>query len=170
MPYIAGYLAFREAPALLDLLTRLKETKPELYPQIAFVDGNGTLHPRRFGLACHFGVLADIPCIGVAKNFLEIPTESLTIKDTKQVSREHLHGAGAWLPIVGKMTHDLLGAALRASSESVNPVFVSPGHRVSLATSVALAAACCKYRVPEPVRAADSASRQLVREITARSQ
>lgn len=66
-PYIPGFLAFREVPFLLDLLNELRKTRPELVPQVVFMDGNGVLHPRGCGVACHFGVVADIPTIGVAK-------------------------------------------------------------------------------------------------------
>ncbi|KAH9571484.1 hypothetical protein CY35_02G096400 [Sphagnum magellanicum] len=70
MPYIAGFLAFRETPVLLGLLQKMALKEPALYPQLLMVDGNGILHPRGFGLASHLGVLADIPTIGVGKNFM----------------------------------------------------------------------------------------------------
>ncbi|KXG20548.1 hypothetical protein SORBI_3010G219400 [Sorghum bicolor] len=68
VPYIPGFLAFREAPVLLGLLEKVKINAPHFYPQLLMVDGNGLLHPRGFGLACHLGVLADVPTIGVGKN------------------------------------------------------------------------------------------------------
>ncbi|KAL5660948.1 hypothetical protein ACJX0J_028073, partial [Zea mays] len=68
VPYIPGFLAFREAPVLLGLLEKVKINAPHFCPQLLMVDGNGLLHPRGFGLACHLGVLADIPTIGVGKN------------------------------------------------------------------------------------------------------
>ncbi|KAK3131020.1 hypothetical protein QOZ80_6BG0501030 [Eleusine coracana subsp. coracana] len=68
VPYIPGFLAFREAPILLGLLEKLKRNVHNFYPQLLMVDGNGLLHPRGFGLACHLGVLADIPTIGIGKN------------------------------------------------------------------------------------------------------
>src|SRR5690606_31803361 len=63
--YLTGLLSFRETPAVLDALSRL-----ERMPDLLFVDGHGRAHPRRFGLACHIGVLADLPTIGVAKSRL----------------------------------------------------------------------------------------------------
>ncbi|XP_066167466.1 uncharacterized protein [Oryza sativa Japonica Group] len=68
VPYIPGFLAFREAPILLGLLEKMKTNNQHFYPQVLMVDGNGLLHPRGFGLACHLGVLADLPTIGVGKN------------------------------------------------------------------------------------------------------
>ncbi|XP_035493289.1 endonuclease V-like isoform X4 [Scophthalmus maximus] len=71
-PYIAGFLAFRETPFLLEALQRLQRDQPALLPQVVFVDGNGLFHYREFGLACHLGVLSGLPCVGVAKNLLQV--------------------------------------------------------------------------------------------------
>ncbi|XP_035260161.1 endonuclease V-like [Anguilla anguilla] len=71
-PYVAGYLAFRETPCLLEALQRLERTQPGLMPQVLFVDGNGVFHYREFGVACHLGVLSGLPCVGVAKNLLQV--------------------------------------------------------------------------------------------------
>ncbi|XP_022864836.1 endonuclease V isoform X3 [Olea europaea var. sylvestris] len=67
-PYIPGFLAFREAPVLLELLEKMKKGSLPFYSQILMVDGNGILHPRGMGLACHLGVLANIPTVGIGKN------------------------------------------------------------------------------------------------------
>ncbi|TPX58138.1 hypothetical protein PhCBS80983_g03337 [Powellomyces hirtus] len=181
-PYIPSYLAFREAPILLALLDKLQRERPEIYPQVLMIDGNGILHPRMCGLACHVGVLRDIPTIGVGKNFLQIDGEDLTMQKIKELSHTRLTGAGKWFPLTGTSGR-VYGAvslcsvwslrigtdpaaphkkALR-STESINPIFVSPGHRVSVETAVEITAWCCKYRVPEPIRAADYASREVVR-------
>ncbi|XP_045428260.1 endonuclease V isoform X12 [Pipistrellus kuhlii] len=71
-PYLSGFLAFREAPFLADAVRRLREEAPSLAPQVLLVDGNGVLHPRGFGVACHLGVLTDLPCVGVAKKLLQV--------------------------------------------------------------------------------------------------
>ncbi|OCT62648.1 hypothetical protein XELAEV_18043733mg [Xenopus laevis] len=71
-PYVAGYLAFREVPVLVDAIQKLLEKDPCLMPQVLIVDGNGILHHRGFGVACHLGILTDLPCIGVAKNLLQV--------------------------------------------------------------------------------------------------
>ncbi|CAN6177230.1 unnamed protein product, partial [Urochloa humidicola] len=73
VPYIPGFLAFREAPILLRLLDKVKNNAHHFYPQLLMVDGNGLLHPRGFGLACHLGVLADLPTFGVGKNCSLLP-------------------------------------------------------------------------------------------------
>ncbi len=72
VPYVPGFLAFRELPATKPLLEKLRATKPELMPQVVLVDGNGILHPRGFGLASHLGVLTDVPSIGVSKTVFAI--------------------------------------------------------------------------------------------------
>ncbi|XP_036766415.2 endonuclease V isoform X8 [Manis pentadactyla] len=71
-PYVSGFLAFREAPFLVDAVRRLQEREPHLMPQVLLVDGNGVLHHRGFGVACHLGVLTDLPCVGVAKKLLQV--------------------------------------------------------------------------------------------------
>uniref|UniRef100_A0A4W5P7T1 Endonuclease V n=1 Tax=Hucho hucho TaxID=62062 RepID=A0A4W5P7T1_9TELE len=71
-PYISGFLAFRETPYLLEALQRLETTQPSLLPQVVLVDGNGLFHYREFGLASHLGVLSGLPCIGVAKDLLQV--------------------------------------------------------------------------------------------------
>lgn len=132
-PYVPGYLSFREAPAVLAALAKLR-TRPDLI----LCDGQGFAHPRRFGLACHLGLLADIPSIGVAKSRLigehaELPPEK-----------------GVWVPLTDH--GERIGAVLRTRT-GVRPVYVSVGHRVSLKTAINLVLRCTmKYRLPETTR------------------
>jgi deoxyribonuclease V len=135
-PYIPGLLSFRETPPILTALARLPEP-----PDLVLVDGQGLAHPRRFGIACHLGLVADRPTIGCAKSRL--------------VGHyvEPAPDAGAWSPLID---HDeRIGAVLR-TRQGINPVFVSVGHRVSLETAIALTLRCCRgLRLPEPTRLAD---------------
>jgi len=164
-PYIPGFLAFRECDHIIQLLDELKESQPEFLPQLIMVDGNGILHPRGFGLASHLGVLSGIPCMGVAKNFLWIEDlEGYDRHKIKELSKEKLTQVGAHFPLVGR-SGTVHGACLRATKDSVNPVFVSPGHKVSLEDALAICLHCSKYRVPEPVRKADKASREALRQL-----
>ena len=71
-PYVPGFLAFREVNHLVDLINDLKKNAPEYLPQVILVDGNGILHVKGFGLACHLGVLVDIPCIGCSKTVFNV--------------------------------------------------------------------------------------------------
>lgn len=71
-PYVSGFLAFREADFLVELLDTLRQKRPDLFPQVVLIDGNGMLHPQRIGLACHVGVRANVCAIGVAKTFLQV--------------------------------------------------------------------------------------------------
>ena len=140
-PYVPGLLSLREAPAILDALTRLSEK-----PDLLLVDGQGLAHPRRFGLACHVGVLSDTPTIGVAKSRLVGTYQEPATK------------RGAWSPLV--QHGETIGAALR-SRNGVRPLFVSIGHRISLKTAIELVLRCStRFRLPEPLRAADKLSRQ----------
>ena len=134
-PYVPGLLSFREIPAVLDALAALACT-----PDLLLADGQGLAHPRRFGLACHLGWLVDTPTIGVAKS--RLLGEFTPPPDQR----------GAWAPLLDR--GDVIGAAVR-TRRGVRPVFVSPGHRVDIASAVRLTLACTdRYRLPEPSRAA----------------
>ncbi|KAM6940145.1 endonuclease V-like [Xenentodon cancila] len=159
-PYMAGFLAFRETPFLLEALRRLKTSQPALMPQVVFVDGNGLFHYREFGLACHLGVLSGLPCVGVAKNLLQVQGVCKNEDHQSQISA--LQKGGDSFPLTAA-SGKVLGKALRSSDKSSKPVYVSVGHRISLDTAVRLAHACCRYRVPEPIRQADWLSREYLR-------
>lgn len=134
--YVPGLLSFREGPAVLAALRKLENV-----PDVFMFDGQGLAHPRRFGLACHVGVLIDRPSVGCAKSRLV------------GRHREPARRRGATTPL----THDgeRVGTVLR-SREGVKCVYVSVGHRVDLASAVGLVLRCCtRYRLPEPTRLAD---------------
>ncbi|KAG0044304.1 hypothetical protein BGZ83_010466 [Gryganskiella cystojenkinii] len=171
LPYIAGYLAFREVEPLMSLINVLRNDRPELEPQVILVDGCGILHPRGFGLASHLGLLANIPTIGCSKNFLVIDDEGPVLgaqpTELKVIFKKYVanHAAQQGMMLLkGEVSGKVYGAALAAKTKrspdgAQNPIFVSQGHKVSLATAVALVRACSLYRVPEPIRQADLKSR-----------
>ncbi|KAF9133092.1 hypothetical protein BGW39_010626 [Mortierella sp. 14UC] len=175
LPYIAGYLAFREVQPLLDLISTLRSTRPELEPQVILVDGCGILHPRGFGLASHLGLLSNIPTIGCSKNYLVIHGDGPVLeshptklkKDFKKFVAAHPETYGL-MPLIGTVTGKTYGAALaaatgKAAEGAQNPIFVSVGHKVTLETAVALVRACSRFRVPEPIRQADLKSRNEIK-------
>ncbi len=132
-PYIPGLLSFREAPALLDALGQLA-TMPDLF----LCDGQGIAHPRRFGIACHLGLLTDTPTIGVAK--------SLLVGRHSEVPEQR----GAWEPLVHR--GETVGAVLRTRPKT-KPLYISSGHRISLTTAVEYVMSCTpRYRLPETTR------------------
>ncbi|XP_024914301.1 endonuclease V isoform X2 [Cynoglossus semilaevis] len=148
-PYVAGFLAFRETPFLLEALQRLQQKQPRLQPQVVFVDGNGLFHHREFGLACHLGVLSGLPCVGVAKNLLQVQGVFKSEEHQSQIAA--LQKGGDSFPLTSA-SGKVLGKALRSSDKSFKPVYVSVGHRISLDAAVRLTLSCCRYRVPEPIR------------------
>jgi deoxyribonuclease V len=132
-PYIPGLLSFRELPAVLDALEQLREP-----PDLLLCDGQGIAHPRRLGIASHLGLLVDIPSIGVAK------TRLCGMHDPPPDRR------GSWVPL--RVKNEIIGAVLRTRS-GVKPLYISPGHRISLETALAYVMACCtRYRLPETTR------------------
>ena len=135
-PYIPGLLSFREAPVILDALAGLSEA-----PDLLLVDGQGIAHPRRFGIACHLGVITKIPSIGVAKSRL--------IGKYVEPAAEK----GSWSPLIE--AGEAIGRVVR-SRDGVRPLFVSPGYGVGLDRAVEWVLACCsRYRLPDPTHMAD---------------
>ncbi|NJO40704.1 MAG: deoxyribonuclease V [Cyanobacteria bacterium CRU_2_1] len=132
-PYIPGLLSFREVPAVLDALEKLSIT-----PDLLLCDGQGIAHPRRFGIACHIGLLTNLPAIGVGKSLL-VGTHP-TVPEQK----------GEWVPLQHK--GETIGAVLR-TRPGTKPLYISPGYRVSLETAIAYVLQCTtKYRLPETTR------------------
>ncbi|XP_020856533.1 endonuclease V isoform X1 [Phascolarctos cinereus] len=162
-PYVSGFLAFREVPFLVDAIQRLQKKDPNLMPQVLLVDGNGVLHHRGFGVACHIGVLTDLPCIGVAKKLLQV--DGLKNNDLHKEKIQHLKMGGDTFPLMAN-SGTILGMALKSHSKSSKPLYVSVGHKVSLGAAVRLIQACCRYRIPEPIRQADIRSREYIRRTT----
>ncbi|XP_074081068.1 endonuclease V isoform X2 [Macrotis lagotis] len=161
-PYVSGFLAFREVPFLVDAIHRLQKKEPSLMPQVLLVDGNGVLHHRGFGVACHIGILTDLPCIGVAKKLLQV--DGLRNNDLHKEKIQHLKMGGDTFSLMAD-SGTILGMALKSHSKSSKPLYVSVGHKVSLGTAVRLIQACCRYRIPEPIRQADIRSREYIRTV-----
>ena len=139
-PYVPGLLSFREIPLLLKAFQKLKRR-----PDLILADAHGWAHPRRAGLACHLGLLLDIPTIGCAKSILVGTHETLGEKRGSV--------AGLMNGPIGKK--EKIGVVLR-TRDGVKPVYVSCGHRVGLATAVRYAQGCVDgYRIPKPQREAD---------------
>lgn len=137
MPYIPGFLSFRETPALLAAWQQLSQK-----PGLLFVDGHGISHPRRLGVASHFGLLVDVPTIGVAKKRL---CGQFTLPDDE---------VGALAPLMDK--NEQLAWVWRSKARC-NPLFISTGHRVSLDSALTWVQRCMQgYRLPEPTRWADA--------------
>jgi deoxyribonuclease V len=134
-PYIPGLLSFRETPACIDTIEKLKTT-----PDVFVVDGQGIAHPRRLGIASHIGLLIDKPTIGCAKSRL-IGTFD-----------EPRRRKGSFSPLVD--SDEEIGVVLRTRTD-VKPVFVSVGHKCTLEDAISIILECTtKYRLPEPSRLA----------------
>jgi len=134
-PYVPGLLAFREVPVVLRALEGVSPL-----PDVLMFDAQGLAHPRHFGLACHLGVLLDLPGIGCAKSHL---WGQYTLPGERK---------GNWTPLMDG--EEIIGAVVR-TRDRVRPVFVSVGHRVDLETAIDLVLRCTtRYRLPEPIRQA----------------
>jgi deoxyribonuclease V len=135
-PYVPGLLSFRETPLLLDAFLKLK-TEPDLI----FIDGHGRAHPRRFGIACHIGLLLNKPTIGCAKSRL---TGAFKPPNASRGAQALLRDQG-----------ETIGTVLR-TKDATSPIFISVGHRITLPAAVRWALACGDgSRIPKPTREAD---------------
>ena len=139
-PYIPGLLSFREMPAILPALEKLS-----IWPDVFMTDSQGLAHPRRFGLACHLGVMLDMPAFGVAK--------------TRFIGRYKEPGLEKGSKSLLEDKGEIIGQVIRTRT-NVKPVFVSLGHRVTLEDAVRLTlASTTKYKIPEPTRLAHKLSK-----------
>jgi len=134
-PYVPGLLSFREVPAVLDAFTKVTGL-----PDLLLCDGQGIAHPRRFGIASHLGLIMDIPSIGVAKS--RLVGQHMPVGEIRSARQPLMDG------------EEIIGNVVRTRS-NVKPVYVSPGHRVSVETAVEVVLRCTlDYRLPEPIRQA----------------
>jgi deoxyribonuclease V len=142
-PYIPTLLSFREGPILIKTFKKLK-----IKPDVIIVDGQGIAHPRGMGLASHMGLWFDLPSIGCAKTPLL----------DEFISPGPTRGSFEWI----RRERKKVGAVLR-TKEKVKPLFISPGHRIDLMTSIQLILESCKgFRFPEPLRKAHQITREIL--------
>ena len=150
-PYIPGLLSFREAGAIVAAFANL-----DVEPDLAVFDGSGRIHYREAGLATHLGLLFDLPSVGVAKGLL-CGTPDSSLDDLPEGARVAISADDRV-----ETTDELIGYALQtrqydSGSRTINPVYVSPGHRVGCATAADLVEQLCAgYKLPEPTRLADA--------------
>lgn len=151
-PYIPGLLAFREVPAMLAAIAQL-----DVWPDLFVCDGQGLAHPRRFGLACHLGVLTGRPTVGCAKSWLCGQHAAVARPGSNSV-REPGLARGQTTDLVDG--GQVVGAVLRTRA-NVRPVYVSVGHLIDLPGAVQVVLACTpRYRLPEPLRLAHRMARE----------
>ncbi|HEY0457754.1 MAG TPA: deoxyribonuclease V [Pyrinomonadaceae bacterium] len=135
-PYVPGLLSFRETPVAIKALEKLGTA-----PDLILCDGQGIAHPRRFGIACHIGLITNVPSVGVAKSLLVGKYGALG--ETR----------GSFAPLVYR--NEQVGVVLR-TKDKVQPLYVSVGHLISLETAIQYVLECApKYRLPETTRLAD---------------
>ncbi len=154
IPYISGFLGFREIPQYKQLLLKIKDKS--YFPQIILVDGFGILHQREFGSASQLGLELDIPTIGVGKSLCCI--DGINKNVVNKLFKSNCKSKGDFVNIVGK-TGKNYGVALKSSNDSINPIYVSIGHKISLDTATQIVLKTCLFKNPEPIRNSDIKSK-----------
>jgi deoxyribonuclease V len=143
-PYLPGFFAFSASPAILSALEKIEK------PDLIMFPGRGIAHPRGLGLASHSGVLLEIPTIACSKTPLW--------KDHS----EPLQDKGEYVLVKGERER-LMGAVVR-TREGKKPVFVTPGHKISIETAVRIVLECCpKYKIPQPLRSAHILAKKIAK-------
>jgi len=143
VPYVPGFLTFREAPAFLKAFRKLKGK-----PDVTLVDGNGIAHPRKMGIASYIGVVLGIPTIGCTKS----PFYPFQAPDPKR---------GAYTYYMNRARQSV-GYCLRTQT-GIKPIFVSPGHQINSEKSREIVLKCSKFRIPEPIRYAHKQATDIFR-------
>ncbi|MGB1241239.1 MAG: deoxyribonuclease V [Chitinophagales bacterium] len=144
-PYIPGLLSFRETPLLLKAWEKLS-----IKPDLIVTDGHGLAHMRRFGVACHLGLLTDTAAIGCAKKIL--------------VGKHDVLGEEKGSVAYIEDKDEIVGAVLR-TRKNVKPVYISAGHKINLEEAIEVMKTCAvNYRIPEPTRQAHLIVNELRRE------
>jgi len=152
IPYIPGLLSFREGNAILAAFEKLSVT-----PDLAVVDGSGRIHFRQAGLATHIGVTLDLPAVGVAKNLLcGAPRDPIPDRMAEGDRIAIEADSDVTAPDGTVIGYAFQSRQYESGSTSINPLYVSPGHRINAETTVDIVANCCGgYKLPEPTRLAD---------------
>lgn len=155
-PYVPTFLGFREAPVVSEMLSDLPSAVRERLDCL-LLDGNGLLHPRKAGLACHVGVEENCATIGVSKALLCV--DGLVEREVRELA---VAGGKDGADVVG-VSGTTWGRALITGNAQNKPIYVSVGNKVSLGTATKLVRQLCEFRVPAPIRIADLHSRALLR-------
>lgn len=158
IPYISGFLGFREIPQYVKLLSKMQadQNSSKYYPHVLMIDGFGVLHERKFGCACQIGVELNIPTIGIGKTLMCI--DGLDEKQVKQNFISHCKTKSDSIELVG-ISGYIYGLALKTASNVSNPLYISVGHKISLKTAKELVLSTCIYKNPEPIRNSDIKSK-----------
>ncbi len=152
VPYIPGFLGFREIPHYMNLLNRV----PEIFkPDIILVDGFGKLHHIEFGSVSHLGVLSKIPTIGIGKKLLMI--DGINEKDIKSQLKQSWNNNKKYISIIGKSG---INYGVAFSINNGNPIYITIGNAIDINTSIEIIKHLCLYRIPEPIRISDINSKK----------
>jgi deoxyribonuclease V len=135
-PFISTYFSYRELPVVQKLMNHLVSS-----PSLLLLDGNGIIHPARCGFASHAGITLNIPTIGVAKTLLYG-----TVKDSQVIIEKEHRGY------------------VFSAKKGMKPIYVSPGQRISLQTSLEVVKHLCSFKNPEPLRLAHHLAKENLRQ------
>ena len=160
-PYVPGFLAFREVKHLVKLINKLKQNSPQFLPQVILLDGNGILHPKEFGIACHLGVLTDTCTIGCSKSLFSIDGLYRDLID--DLASDYLHKKGDSKELIGNSGRHWGYIYKSSGEEEKDYLVISMGNKITNQTSLKIVKKMCKSKIAEPIRLADLITRRLIK-------
>ena len=160
-PYVPGFLAFREVKHLEKLINKLKQNSPQFLPQVILLDGNGILHPKELGIACHLGVLTDTCTIGCSKSFFCIDGLYRDLVD--DMASDYLHKKGDSKELIGDSGRHWGYIFKSSEEEEKDYLVISMGNKITNQTSLKIVKKVCKSKIAEPIRLADLITRRLIK-------
>lgn len=152
IPYITGYLAFREVVHFIELYNDLLKKHPEYSPDVILLNGYGKLHQKQAGCAVHFAHKINIPVIGIGKSLIIF--DGLNEHEIRQKFKSSCENVGDYIEIIGDSGINY-GAAVKTSKNSTNPLYVTIGSFISLEMAIDIVINCSKHRIPQPIRNSD---------------
>ena len=161
IPYISGYIGFREVPHFVDMYRDMLKFKASFTPDVIILNSFGKLHPRKAGSALQLALAINMPVIGVGKSLITV--DGLEEAKVRYQFKDECSGLGEYIEIIGKSGTNY-GAAVKTGKSSNNPLYVTIGSYISLETAIDIVINCSKHRLPEPVRRADIYSKNMLQQ------
>lgn len=159
VPYISGYIGFREVPIFEELYEKFMIRKPEYSPDLLIINSYGKLHPHKAGSATQLAISLKLPIIGTGQTILNI--DGLSEKVAKSDFKQQCQNVGEYAELVGQ-SGTVYGAAVKTSTTSSNPVYVTVGSNITLTTAIDIVINCSEFRTPDPIRKAEKKAKDFM--------
>ena len=159
IPYLSGYVGFREVPIFADIYETLLIKKPEYSPDVLMINSYGKLHDRCAGCATQLALHLNMPVIGIGLTILKV--DGIGERITREQFKKECKNEGDYIELIGE-SNTIYGAAVRTTKQSIHPIYVTVGSYISLNRAICIVLNCSKFRFPEPVRCAEKRCKDIL--------